>query len=142
MSTRSYSDRQRTLKWVLLVTVPRTVLDATASVLTRSANDAGASTDCVGQAERKALRTASVRQDQRQYCVLVLRTHPVGAEKVFFTNVAILRRTGIDRLHVAGTNPSHQRWFLPVSATRLRRSPYPSRQPVSAPTAPPSAPTQ
>src|SRR6266851_9674158 len=57
----------RSLKWVLLVTVPRTVLDATASVLTRSANDAGASTDCVGQAERKALRTASVRQDHRQY---------------------------------------------------------------------------
>src|SRR6266446_3884418 len=97
--TRSYSDRQRTLKWVLLVTVPRTVLDATASVLTRSANDAGASTDCVGQAERKALRTASVRQDHRKYCVLVTlpnhlfcnasllqavsrtlpRTHPVGA---------------------------------------------------------------
>jgi hypothetical protein len=25
-----------------------------------------------------SLRTASVRQDQRQYCVLVLRTHPVG----------------------------------------------------------------
>src|SRR5438132_8551147 len=70
--TRSYSDRQRALQWVLLVTVPRTVLDATASVLTRSANDAGASTDCVGQAERKALRTASVRQDQRQYCVLLV----------------------------------------------------------------------
>src|SRR6266852_7326658 len=69
------------------------------------------------------LRTASVRQDHRQYCVLVLRTHPVGAEKVFFTNVAILRRTGIDRLHVAGTNPSHQRWFLPVSAGT-----YPSGQ--------------
>src|SRR5216683_413959 len=47
-STRSYSDRQRALKWVLLVTVPRTVLDATAS-----------------------LRTASFRQDQRQYCVLL-----------------------------------------------------------------------
>jgi hypothetical protein len=75
----SYSDWKRTLKWVLLVTVPRTVLDATALVLTRSANDAGASTDCVGQAERKALRTASVRQDHRQYCVLVLRTHPVGS---------------------------------------------------------------
>ena len=41
--------------------------NTTASVLTRSANDAGASTDCVGQAERKALRTASVRQDQRKY---------------------------------------------------------------------------
>src|SRR5260221_7313616 len=40
-------DRKRALKWVLLVTVPRTVLDATAS-----------------------LRTASVRQDQRQYFVL------------------------------------------------------------------------
>jgi len=25
------------------------------------------------------LRTASVRQDQRKYCVLVLRTHPVGS---------------------------------------------------------------
>ena len=25
------------------------------------------------------LQTASVRQDQRQYCVLVLRTHPVGS---------------------------------------------------------------
>ena len=67
----SYSDRKRALKWVLLVTVARTVLDA----------------------------TASVRQDQRQYCVLVTlpnhlfcnasllqavsrtlpRTHPVGA---------------------------------------------------------------
>src|SRR5260221_14165798 len=49
-------DRKRVLKWVLLVTVPQTVLDATAS-----------------------LRTASVRQDQRKYCVLVLRTHPVGS---------------------------------------------------------------
>src|SRR6266446_999003 len=48
--TRSYSDRKRALKWVLLVTVPRTVLDA----------------------------TASVRQDQRKDCVLVLHTHPVG----------------------------------------------------------------
>src|SRR6266436_1758324 len=37
----------RILKWVLLVTVPRTVLDDAAR-----------------------LRTASVRQDQRQYCVL------------------------------------------------------------------------
>src|SRR5712664_3563508 len=46
--TRSSSDRQRTLKWVLLVTVPRTVLDATAS-----------------------LRTASVRQDQRKYLEMV-----------------------------------------------------------------------
>jgi len=25
------------------------------------------------------LRTASVRQDHRKYCVLVLRTHPVGS---------------------------------------------------------------
>src|SRR5260221_10638029 len=47
-STRSYSDRQRALKWVLLVTVPRTVLD-----------------------DAPRLRTASVRQDQRQYCVLL-----------------------------------------------------------------------
>ena len=29
--------------------------------------------------QRKCLRTASVRQDHRKYCVLVLRTHPVGA---------------------------------------------------------------
>src|SRR6266436_7742515 len=54
--TRSYSDRKRALKWVLLVKIPRIFLDATAS-----------------------LRTASVRQDHRQYCVLVLRTHPVGS---------------------------------------------------------------
>src|SRR5216684_2389025 len=38
--TRSYSDRKRALKWVLLVTVPRTVLDAAASVLTRLGNAA------------------------------------------------------------------------------------------------------
>ena len=48
----SYSDRQRALKWVLLVTVPQTVLDATASVLTRLGNAAAQ---------------------------LVLRTHPVGS---------------------------------------------------------------
>src|SRR5258708_16717895 len=52
----SYSDRKRALKWVLLVTVPRTVLD-----------------------DATRLRTASVRQDHRKYCVLVLRTHPVGS---------------------------------------------------------------
>src|SRR5260221_1720686 len=48
--TRSSSDRQRTLKWVLLVTVARTVLD-----------------------DATRLRTASVRQDQRKYCVLLVR---------------------------------------------------------------------
>src|SRR6266852_660184 len=74
---------QRALQWVLLVTVPRTVLDATASVLTRSANDAGASTDCVGQAERRALRTASVRQDQRKYCVLA---SPSRSERWYIWN--------------------------------------------------------
>src|SRR5258708_39673316 len=46
----SYSDRKRALKWVLLVTVPRTVLD-----------------------DATRLRTASVRQDQRKYCVLLVR---------------------------------------------------------------------
>jgi hypothetical protein len=61
----SYSDRQRALKWVLLVTVPRTVLDATAS-----------------------LRTASVRQGHRKYCVLVLRTHPVGS--VVWSSVSVM----------------------------------------------------
>src|SRR5260221_14013916 len=70
-STRSYSDRQRTLKWVLLVTVPRTVLDATASVLTRLGN-AAAQLVLRTQPRRAALRTASVRQDQRQYCVLLV----------------------------------------------------------------------
>src|SRR3989442_13645648 len=69
--TRSYSDRQRTLKWVLLVTVPRTVLDATASVLTRLGN-AAAQLVLRTQPRRAALRTASVRQDQRQYCVLLV----------------------------------------------------------------------
>src|SRR5260221_9558093 len=86
------------LKWVLLVTVPQTVLDATASVLTRLGN-AAAQLVLRTQPRRAALRTASVRQDQRQYCVLVTlpnhlfcnasllqavsrtlpRTHPVGA---------------------------------------------------------------
>src|SRR5713226_3703823 len=70
--TRSYSDRQRALKWVLLVTVPRTVLDATASVLTRLGN-AAAQLVLRTQPRRAALRTASVRQDQRQYCVLLVR---------------------------------------------------------------------
>src|SRR5216683_5290528 len=63
----------------------------TASVLARSANDAanlemGLANDAarlrtasVRQDQRKCLRTASVRQDQRKYCVLVLRTHPVGS---------------------------------------------------------------
>src|SRR6266436_2438377 len=67
--TRSYSDRQRTLKWVLLVTVPRTVLDATASVLTRLGN-AAAQLVLRTQPRRKALRTASVRQDQGKYSEL------------------------------------------------------------------------
>src|SRR5438132_5063422 len=62
---------QRTLKWVLLVTVPRTVLDATASVLTRLGN-AAAQLVLRTQPRRAALRTASVRQDQRQYCVLLV----------------------------------------------------------------------
>src|SRR5260221_9964124 len=66
------------LKWVLIVTVPRTVLDATASVLTRLGN-AAAQLVLRTQPRRAALRTASVRQDQRKYCVLVLRTHPVGS---------------------------------------------------------------
>jgi len=74
----SYSDRKRALQWVLLVTVPRTVLDATASVLTRLGN-AAAQLVLRTQPRRATLRTASVRQDHRQYCVLVLRTYPVGS---------------------------------------------------------------
>src|SRR5258708_21107850 len=54
---------------VLLVTVPRTVLDATASVLTRLGN-AAAQLVLRTQPRRAALRTASVRQDQRKYFVL------------------------------------------------------------------------
>src|SRR6266852_6183071 len=57
--TRSSSDRQRALKWVLLVTVPRTVLDDAANLAMGPGNDA------------TRLRTASVRQDQRQDCVLL-----------------------------------------------------------------------
>src|SRR5258708_39399959 len=56
---------------VLLVTVPRTVLDATASVLTRLGN-AAAQLVLRTQPRRAALRTASVRQDQRKYCVLLV----------------------------------------------------------------------
>src|SRR5260370_31974945 len=73
-----YSAGKRAFKWVLLVTVPRPVLDATASVLTRLGN-AAAQLVLRTQPRRAALRTASVRQDHRKYCVLVLRTHPVGA---------------------------------------------------------------
>jgi len=62
---------QRALKWVLLVTVPRTVLDATASVLTRLGNVASQLV-LRTQPRRAALRTASVRQDQRKYCVLLV----------------------------------------------------------------------
>jgi hypothetical protein len=68
--TRSYSDRQRALKWVLLVKIPRIFLDATASVLTRLGN-AAAQLVLRTQPRRAALRTASVRQDQRKYCVLL-----------------------------------------------------------------------
>src|SRR5260370_19301325 len=67
--TRSYSDRQRALKWVLLVMVRRTILDATASVLTRLGNSA-AQLVLRTQPRRAALRTASVRQDQGKYSEL------------------------------------------------------------------------
>src|SRR5260370_8308188 len=59
------------LKWVLLGTVPRTVLDATASVLTRLGHVAS-QLALRAQPRRSALRTASVRQDQRKYCVLLV----------------------------------------------------------------------
>jgi hypothetical protein len=55
----------RSLKWVLLVKIPRIFLDATASVLTRLGN-AAAQLVLRTQTRRAALRTASVRQDQRQ----------------------------------------------------------------------------
>src|SRR5713101_4358357 len=70
--TRSSSDRQRALKWVLLVTVPRTVLDDAANLAMGPGNDATRlRTASVSQDQRKCLRTASVRQDQRQDCVLL-----------------------------------------------------------------------
>src|SRR5229473_3193605 len=68
---RSYSDRQRALKWVLLVKIPRIFLDATASVLTRLGHVAS-QLALRAQPRRSALRTASVRQDQRKYCVLLV----------------------------------------------------------------------
>jgi hypothetical protein len=44
-----------------------------------------------------SLRTASVRQDQRQYCVLVLRTHPVGpVVKCFETETTPTDIEGLD----------------------------------------------
>src|SRR5258707_2346937 len=88
----------RSLKWVLLVTVPRTVLDATASVLTRLGN-AAAQLVLRTQPRRAALRTASVRQDHRKYCVLVLRTHPVGAvvlKSIYKEMVMVFRMTKLD----------------------------------------------
>src|SRR5207245_6449149 len=68
----SYSDRKRALKWVLLVTVPRAVLDDATNLAMGPGNDAARlRTASVSQDPRKCLRTASVRQDQRKYCVLV-----------------------------------------------------------------------
>ena len=55
----SYSDRKRALKWVLLVTVPRTVLDDATNLAMGPGNDAGASTDCVRQARPQAVLRAS-----------------------------------------------------------------------------------
>src|SRR5713226_8344586 len=66
MSTEKARGHVRILKWVLLVTVPRTVLDATASVLTRLGN-AAAQLVLRTQPRRAALRTAPVRQDQGKY---------------------------------------------------------------------------
>src|SRR5260221_11190046 len=105
-STRSYSDRQRTLKWVLLVTVPRTVLDATASVLTRLGN-AAAQLVLRTQPRRAALRTASVRQDHRQYCVLVLRTHPVGSVVLKET-----REFAMSNIIIRPINPEDRAWII------------------------------
>src|SRR5258706_4231481 len=70
MSTEKAREHVRILKWVLLVTVPQTVLDATASGLTRLGN-AAAQLVLRTQPRRAALRTASVRQDQGKYCVLL-----------------------------------------------------------------------
>src|SRR6266851_920390 len=59
-----------TLKWVLLVTVPRTVLDdavASPSAPSPLHGEGAEGEASVSQDHRKCLRTASVRQDQRQY---------------------------------------------------------------------------
>src|SRR5216683_2893196 len=96
----SYSDRKRVLKWVLLVTVPQTVLDATAS-----------------------LRTASVRQDHRQYCVLVLRTHPVGSvvssEQANFSNRRLICMQGETTSASVQTETTPQTKVHPHHYTRV-----------------------
>ncbi len=53
--------------------------DATNLVMGQTNEAAPLLTASVRSDQRKCLRTASVRQDPRQYCVLVLRTHPVGS---------------------------------------------------------------
>src|SRR6266446_4031001 len=93
------------------------------------ANDAARlRTASVSQDHRKCLRTASVRQDQRQYCVLVLCTHPVGSvvritaggrnkKTITFSYSGITR----NRVKHKGSYSDRKRalkWVLP---TRLRR---------------------
>src|SRR5260370_15682064 len=110
---RSYSDRQRALKWVLLGTVPRTVLDATASVLTRLGNVAS-QLALRAQPRRAALRTASVRQDQRKYCVLLV-SQLVNELRPSFAQAsckecASLRQAARSALRSAGRKGSTREW--------------------------------
>ncbi len=54
--------KSSSFKWVLLVTVPRTVLDDAANLEMGHANAAGAATDCVSQACPKEVSTDCVSQ--------------------------------------------------------------------------------
>jgi len=77
-SKGSYSDRKRALKWVLLVTVPRTVLDDATNLEMGPGNDAGASTDSVSQPGPKEVSTDCVRQARPQAVLRASAAHSSG----------------------------------------------------------------
>ena len=80
---------QRALQWVLLVTVPRTVLDDAANLEMGPGNDAGASTDCVRQPGPKEVSTDCVRQARSKAGLRPGFAQPVG--KVVSWNASLQR---------------------------------------------------
>src|SRR6266481_7445276 len=70
-----------TLKWVLLVTVPRTVLDDATNLEMGPGNDAGASTDCVRQPGPKEVSTDCVRQARPKAVLRASAAHSSGRSR-------------------------------------------------------------
>ena len=66
------------MKWVLLVTVPQTVLDDATNLEMGPGNDAGASTDCVRQPGPKEVSTDCVRQARPKAVLRASAAHSSG----------------------------------------------------------------